>query len=129
MNERITYLRKRIFGTDPEICSERAELITQAYKETEGMPMIFRRAIALERILSNMSIYILPGELFVGNEASKDRFAPIFPEYGIDWIEDELEEFSKRKVDKFLVSGETKEKLNLFSVIQDFAFLKKSNKK
>jgi len=111
MNERVAHLRKRIFSTEPEICSERAELITQSYKETEGMPMILRRAIALDRILSNMSIYILPGELIVGNQASKDRSAPIFPEYGIDWIEDELEEFSKRKVDKFLVSGQTKEKL------------------
>jgi len=111
VTKRIAYLREKIFSTEPEICSERAELITQAYKETEGMPMILRRAIALDRILSNMSIYILPGELIVGNQASKDRSAPIFPEYGIGWIKDGLEEFSKRKVDKFLVSGETKEKL------------------
>lgn len=89
----------------------KAEFITQAYRETEGMPVILRRAIALERVLSNMGIYVLPGELIVGNQASKDRSTPIFLEYGINWIEEELEEFSKRKVDRFLVSEETKEKL------------------
>ena len=34
-----------------------------------------------EKILKNMTIYIKDGELIVGNQASNERTAPIFPEY------------------------------------------------
>ena len=30
------------------------------------------------QVLQNMSIYIMPGSLFAGNQASKPRWAPIF---------------------------------------------------
>ncbi|MDP1465621.1 pyruvate formate lyase family protein, partial [Klebsiella pneumoniae] len=64
----------------PSICHERAVLITASYRETEGQPYVLRKARALEKILANISIFIEKDQLIVGNQASRVRAAPIFPE-------------------------------------------------
>ncbi len=55
-----------------------------------------------------MSIYILPGELIVGNQASEPRAAPVFPEYAVRWIVEELDDLPQRSIDRFAVSDATK---------------------
>jgi formate C-acetyltransferase len=92
----------------PEVCSERAQLVTQSYQETEAYPMVIRRAKAFEKILAEMSIFIEEGELIVGNQCSKPRSTPIFPEFSCQWLEDELDRLAKREADVFLISEETK---------------------
>lgn len=108
---RIKKLRERVISTTPKVCIERARLITEAYGENESLPVVLKRAKALERILSKMSIYIDEDELIVGNQASKPRSAPIFPEYSVDWIEKEIDEFAERSGDKFLVDEGIKPEL------------------
>jgi pyruvate formate-lyase/glycerol dehydratase family glycyl radical enzyme len=109
--ERIKKALERFVSTAPEICPERAECITASYKQTEALPMVVRRAKALEAILSGMSIFIQDGELIVGNQASKPRSAPIFPEFSCKWVEAELDRLEKRTADVFLISEDTKAKL------------------
>ena len=46
---------------------QRSRLLTQSYKETEGEPMVIRRAKGLERILTGMDLYIQDWERIVGN--------------------------------------------------------------
>jgi pyruvate-formate lyase len=46
---------------------ERARLVTESYKKTEGEPIAIRRAKALAHVLDNMTVYIRPGEMIVGN--------------------------------------------------------------
>ena len=58
-----------------------------------------------------MTIYIQPNELIVGNMASKPRAAPLFPEFGVDFLEEELESFSERPYDRFLVDKESKREI------------------
>ena len=108
---RVQKVRQDLLDSIPAICPERALLITEAYKQSEGEPFVLRKAKALDAILSNMSIYIEDGQLIVGNQASSQRAAPIFPEYSIDWIIDELDTFASRSGDFFVISEETKEKL------------------
>jgi len=108
---RIKKVRKDLIKIAPSICSERAILLTESYKETEDLPIIIRRAKALDNILSNMSIFIEDGQMIVGNQASRQKAAPIFPEYSIQWVIDELDEFDKRPGDMFLIDESTKEKL------------------
>ncbi len=55
---RIKKLRERVIATTPKVCIERARLITEAYKENESLPVVLKRAKALERILSKMSIIV-----------------------------------------------------------------------
>ncbi|MCD6318332.1 formate C-acetyltransferase/glycerol dehydratase family glycyl radical enzyme [Candidatus Aerophobetes bacterium] len=100
-------LKKSIFE-DPEICLDRAKLITKSYKETESLPQIIRVAKAFEKVLKEMKIYIQSKELLVGNLASKPMAAPIYPEFGVTFIERELNEFEKRPFDRFIVSEEVK---------------------
>lgn len=54
-----------------ELDLERARLITESYRSTEGEPMVIRRAKAIAHILSRMTIYINDWERIVGNHASK----------------------------------------------------------
>jgi formate C-acetyltransferase len=108
---RVQKVRQDLLDSVPAICPERALLITESYKQTEGEPFVLRKAKALDAILSNMSIYIEDGQLIVGNQASSLRAAPIFPEYSIDWIIDELDTFDSRSGDVFAISEETKQKL------------------
>jgi formate C-acetyltransferase len=108
---RVALARKQLMSIPPEICPARAILITESYKQTEHLPMILRRAKALEKILSEMPIYIEEDQLIVGNQAGQNRAAAIFPEYSIDWVIDELDEFHKRPGDVFTISKGAKEKL------------------
>lgn len=108
---RVQNVRQDLLDSIPAICPERALLITESYKQTEGEPYVLRKAKALDAILSNMSIYIEDGQLIVGNQASSQRAAPIFPEYSIGWVIDELDKFDNRSGDVFAISEETKQKL------------------
>jgi formate C-acetyltransferase len=112
LSPRIKTLRDIFFDTSPSICTERVRYYTESYRETEGEPTLLRRAKALDKVLSNMKLYIKEGDLLVGNLASVPRGAPIFPEFSVDWIEKELNGdpyfIDKRPGDAYQVSEETK---------------------
>ena len=115
MNARTRKLKDELLAIEPRICVERARLVTDGYKANEALDTVLRRAKAFEKILTEMSVYIHPGELIVGNQASRPRAAPIFPEYGVRWIEKELDDVPRRLTDRFLISEEDKEQLrNIF---------------
>ncbi len=105
---RVERVKERFLTQTPEICPERAKLITESYKETEALPIIMRRAKAFEKILAGMSIFIEDDELIVGNQCSKPRSTPIFPEFSTQWLVEELDRLEKRTADVFLISKETK---------------------
>jgi formate C-acetyltransferase len=107
----IARLRNSLLDIQPSVCVERARLVTEAYRQYQNAPVVLRRAHALAHTLENMTIYIQPGETVVGNQASKPRAAPIFPEYSVDWIEPEIDEFAKRPADRFVVDPEVKREL------------------
>lgn len=74
-------------GMEVKLCLDRARLLTSSYKETEGEPMVIRRAKGLSRILEGMSIYIQPNELIVGNFASKPDCVTHYPDLQWRWVE------------------------------------------
>lgn len=65
----------------------------------------------LKNILEKMPIYIEEDTLIVGNQASSNRDAPIFPEYTMKFVIDELDTFEKRDGDVFYITEKTKEDL------------------
>ena len=115
--KRIEYLQEKMNNRIPVICPERAEIITESFKKTEGEPVVLRRAKAFDEILSKMSIYIEEGMLIIGNQASANFAAPIFPEYSFNWVINELDDFSKRSGDYFNITEETKGRLR---ALQDY---------
>jgi formate C-acetyltransferase len=107
--ERVYRLREELLHTTPSLCAERGLLVTEAYQTYRADPPVLRRAKALAHVLANMSITIAPGELIVGNQASAPRAAPLFPEYLVDFLADEIDDFAHRRADVFEVSPEVKQ--------------------
>ena len=108
---RVKRIKEKIVSTAPAICVHRARLVTDAYRETEAEPVVYRRARAVDKILRHMPIYLEDDQLLAGNQASRPRAAPIFPEYSVSWIEEELETLSSRSGDKFESTAEDREVL------------------
>ena len=108
VSDRIKTLRKRFIETVPEISVERAKLITESYTSDFGLTFIMKRAKALQHILNGIGIYIEDGELIVGGLAEKSRAVPVFPEYDVDFILEELDTFDSRIADRFIISEENK---------------------
>lgn len=71
------------------LCIEKARLITESYRQTEGEPSILRHAKAYAHMLENIPVLIDKDELFVGEGASKPWGAEIDPFLGV-WREDEI---------------------------------------
>ena len=111
VSERISLLREKVLGIKPSICTERAKCYTEVYRDHEDQPVILKRALALEKTLKEMTIYIDEGELIVGNQSSNHRAAPIFPEYAVDWLPKEMDELDKRPGDAFYITEEHKKEL------------------
>ena len=109
--ERIMELQTRMNARVPTICPQRAEILTESFRRTEGESIVIRRAKAFAEILSRMSVYIESGMLIIGNQASANFAAPVFPEYSFEWIINELDSFDKRPGDYFHISADTKERL------------------
>ncbi|WP_423219815.1 glycyl radical protein [Clostridium saccharoperbutylacetonicum] len=116
--------REELLNAKPMVCVERAKLITDSYSEHADKPMVLRRALCLENILENMSIFIEDDTLIAGNQASSNRSAPIFPEYAMDWVIDELDEFEKRDGDVFYITEKSKEVLREIAPFWDHKTLK-----
>ncbi|WXG43931.1 MAG: pyruvate formate lyase family protein [Promethearchaeati archaeon SRVP18_Atabeyarchaeia-1] len=57
-------------GEDIKVDIDRARLITESYKQTDGQPWVSRVAKAFVHLCENMPIYIKDGELIVGDPNS-----------------------------------------------------------
>lgn len=111
LTQRMQDFREEILNEKPYIDAERAILATESYKTNKNQPNVMKRALMLQNILENMTIYIEAKTLLVGNQGSKNRNAPIFPEYTMNFIIDELDKFEKRDGDVFYITEQTKEQL------------------
>lgn len=111
LTPRMNEFRENVLNKKPYICAERALLATESYKENRNQPVVIKRAMMLKNILEKMSIYIEDETLIVGNQASANRNAPIFPEYTLEFVLNELDLFEKRDGDVFYITEETKEDL------------------
>ena len=111
LTPRMKAYRESLLSARPQVCAERAILTTESYRLHADKPVILRRAYMLQNILEKMTVYIEPETFLAGNQASANRAAPIFPEYAMDWVIRELDEFEKRDGDVFYITEETKETL------------------
>ncbi len=111
LTDRMKAFRTEVLEEKPYIDAERAVLATECYKANQNQPRVMLRALMLKHILENMSIYIEDKTLIVGNQATKNVNAPIFPEYTLDFVIKELDLFEKRDGDVFYITEETKKQL------------------
>ena len=102
MRPRVERLKARLNVEKYPICVERIRLVTEAFKDADGMPQIIKSARAVENYLDHKTIFIEDDELIVGNLAAKpmgmEASAPT-------WPEDELKEMVEGK-ERFVVEKE-----------------------
>jgi formate C-acetyltransferase len=108
---RIQRLIDHLYAKMPEIEADRAVLLTESYRSTEGEPVITRRAKAFQKICEELPIIIRPEELIVGSNSQAPRGCQVFPEYSYEWLEAEFDTVEKRSADPFYISEETKQRL------------------
>ncbi|MBP2098453.1 glycyl radical protein [Enterococcus rivorum] len=111
LTSRMNEYRESVLNKKPYICAERALLATEAYKEHQNQPSVMKRALMLKNILEKMSIYIEDETMIVGNQAASNKDAPIFPEYTLEFVLNELDLFEKRDGDVFYITEKTKDDL------------------
>lgn len=75
--------------TEYPLCVEKVTLLAQSYAATAGSATVLRRARALAHVLDNITVFIEPGELIVGNVASKPMGLEMDADYGL-WSADEI---------------------------------------
>lgn len=111
LTPRMRQFREELLNAQPQVCVERALITTEVYRENQDQPLALKRALMLNEILKRMTIFIEPQTLIAGNQASSNRSAPIFPEYAMKWVIDELDQFDSRDGDAFHITEENKQKL------------------
>lgn len=111
LTKRMEAFREELIETKSQVCAERAVLTTEAYRLHADKPIVLKRAYMLKNILEKMTIFIEEDTMIAGNQASSNRSAPVFPEYAMDWVINELDEFDQRDGDVFYITQETKEQL------------------
>lgn len=106
---RVNELRQRFLDRPYNIDVERLRLVTEAYKTHSNSPRILQCAYAFERILLNSTLNIYDNDLIVGEIAAPAKASPIYPEFSVDWIIDEIlhAPFEERENDQFYIRNDS----------------------
>lgn len=106
---RIQSLKNRVILTRPEMDLENARLLTHGFIESEGEPLVVRKAKAFRRQCTDKSITIWDDELIVGCSGSKIRGGILCADTCWSVLNEELETISERTYDPFHLNEEDKE--------------------
>ena len=107
---RIDLLRSNT-RVEPVICVQKMKYMTESFKETEGYPIVYRRAKALDKILTNLDVVIGEGELIVGRPTSKARGGTLSPEINASWYLNEMDTFATREEENYAALSEEEKDL------------------
>lgn len=107
LSERNRRFREKLIDTLPEVCTERAVIWTEVFREHEDLQPITKAAIAFRETLRRMTIFIGEDDLIVGNQGSSLRATTLNPIVNT-WFVDELDKFELRDGSKFRITEENK---------------------
>ncbi|RMF96256.1 MAG: glycyl radical protein [Planctomycetota bacterium] len=89
MNERTARLREESLQAVPRISHERAELLTDFYRENEGRYSVpVMRALSFLHLCRHKTIYLGDGELIVGERGPEPKAVPTYPELTCHSVDD-----------------------------------------
>jgi pyruvate formate-lyase/glycerol dehydratase family glycyl radical enzyme len=110
MNDRISSLREQSLQLKPSLSVERAVLITDFYQSgvAERVSVPLGRALAFQYLLSHKKIFIMEGELIVGERGPAPKAAPTYPEICVHSMQD-LEILNSREKISFTVDEATRQ--------------------
>ena len=107
--ERIEFLKQRVLNIRPEVDLEPALLLTESFKNTDGLPWVLRKGMGVKYQCEKKSVTIWPKELIVGCSGSKIRGGVVSPDSCWTVLDKELDTISTRRYDPFFISEEEKE--------------------
>ncbi len=110
---RINSMLEKTKNATSMVDTERAVILTNAYEKYKGDPQIIKVAKAFRDILSQVTIHIDDEELIVGEIAAPAWHAPLYPDFSIQWLVQEMDDtsipdFSERANDKYVVTDEVR---------------------
>ena len=104
MTERVARLRQQSLDAIPTISTERAELMTEFYRQNLGpVSAPVRRALAFQYLMEHKTICINEGELIVGEKGPAPKATPTYPELCCHSLQD-LDILNSREKTRFAVS-------------------------
>ncbi len=108
MTDRVSRLRQESLDAAPRISTERAELMTEFYRQDLGpVSAPVRRALAFKYLMEKRTIYIGQGELIVGEKGPAPKATPTYPELCCHTLDD-LDILDSRDKISFAVSPEAR---------------------
>ncbi len=109
---RVNHLRQTFLDRPYDIDVERLRLVTEAYKKHENEPVKLKCAHAFEAILLNTKLEIYDEDLILGEIAAPAKASPIYPEFSVNWIIDEVLHFpfEERAHDQFYIRNDEERK-------------------
>jgi pyruvate formate-lyase/glycerol dehydratase family glycyl radical enzyme len=109
MSERVARLRQQSLDAVPTLSTERAELMTEFYREDPGpVSAPVRRALAFKYLMERKVICINDGELIVGEKGPAPKAVPTYPELCCHSLED-LDILNSREKTSFAVSPDARQ--------------------
>ncbi|MEE4166263.1 MAG: pyruvate formate lyase family protein, partial [Desulfocapsaceae bacterium] len=104
--DRINHLKKRVVSARPEMDLENARILTESFRETEGEPLVVRKAKGFYKQCLLKDVSIAEHELIVGCPGSKIRGGILCADTCWSVLDDELNTISSRAYDPFLLRSE-----------------------
>ncbi len=109
MTERVARLREQSLEARPTLSTERAELITEFYRQDLGpVSAPVRRALAFRYLMEHKTVYIGEGELIVGEKGPFPKAAPTYPELCCHSLDD-LDILNSREKIPFIVTPQARQ--------------------
>jgi len=109
LTDRVRKLRQLSLDTRETLSSERAELLTDFYRQASGLESTpVQRARAFAYLLEHKTIYIGEGELIVGEKGPAPKAAPTYPELCCHSLQD-LDILDSRQKTSFKVDASTRQ--------------------
>lgn len=110
--ERVYRILNSFQGKTPRISVDRARLMTESFKQTEGQPQVLRWAKALDHILKNIPIYIGEYDIVVGRaDGNPGRHGVVYPELDGSFLDRAIEMITKGK-NPYIISEEDIKTIN-----------------
>ncbi len=103
-------------STNGFVAPDRAELVTEAYLDHIGESQEVKCAYGIAYTLERTPLYVYDEELVVGGLGCDKKGAPVHPEFGIEWVCDEMRDglmgySEERTHDYFSYTGDTQKRM------------------
>ncbi len=107
--DRIDRLKERVVSMRPEMDLENAKILTASFQESEGEPLVVRKAKGFLRQCQQKDITIADHELIVGCSGSKIRGGILCADTCWSVLNDEIDSISTRSYDPFQLRDEDRQ--------------------